>query len=465
MFWSHKKKQKIHLVGIGGSGMSGIAEVLLASGFKVSGSDLNLSPTTERLEKLGAKVCQGHDAGNIADATCVVLSSAVKQDNPEWLEANKKSIPVIQRAEMLAELMRLKKGVAVAGSHGKTTTTSILGQILKSLDPTVVVGGKLQHWNASSIVGSGEVFVIEADESDRSFLKFSPVHSIVTNIDLEHMETYESLEDIEDTFVKFLNRTAFFGQNWINSDCESLLKIRSKLKKPTKTYGFSENSDLRILNLEFKHRQSYFELKFNGKDLGQFESSLLGRHNILNLTAAIGTAISLGLTTAEIKMACKKLLLAERRLQIHMENEELAVIEDYGHHPTEIEATLSALDLMFPERKKIIYFQPHRYSRTKALWNDFAPSFKKACDKLYLLPIYAAHESEIEGVSSEKLAETFRDLSVETLSEVPDALTIKDKLPKEPSIVLILGASPLTQLAKNLAQVCDPNKSAKRQSL
>jgi len=456
MFWQKDQKPKVHLIGIGGSGMSGIAEVLLASGFEVSGSDLNLSATTSRLKELGAQIFKGHDEQNLGAATVVVISSAVKKDNPEWLEAIKQGVPVIARAEMLAELMRLKRGVAVAGSHGKTTTTSILGQILRPLDPTVVVGGRLQHWGASSIVGSGELFVIEADESDRSFLKFSPVYTIVTNIDLEHLETYKNLEDIEETFVQFLNRTAFFGMNWIGADCISLKRIRSRLKKPTKTFGFEDDADLKIENLKFKGRKSFFELNFEGKHLGYFETPLLGRHNILNATSAIGMALTLGLSADEIRETCRDLKGADRRLQVHSENADLAIVEDYGHHPTEIKATLEALALMYPEREKVVCFQPHRYTRTKALWNDFAESFKEGCDHLYLFPIYSAHEPIIKGITSEMLATTFGQFSIEVFSHVPCSEDLYEKIQSrsaKPRVVLILGAGPLTQLAKDLVSL------------
>jgi len=433
--------------------MSGIAEVLLALGFKVSGSDVRLSPTTARLEKLGARVFEGHDPKNLNDSSCVVVSSAISQENPEWSQALSKGIPVIARAEMLAELMRLKMGVAVAGSHGKTTTTSILGQILRPLDPTVVVGGRIQNWDASSRVGKGEAFVIEADESDRSFLKFSPVYTIVTNIDLEHLETYSGIEDIQETFTRFLNRTAFFGVNWISSDCPRLKEIRPHVSKPLRTYGFDEDSDLRISNLEFKKRKSHFELSFKDGSLGKFEMALVGKHNVMNAAGAIGMALTLGMKPGAIREELKRFIPADRRLQIHFEDEKMAVVEDYGHHPTEIKATLEALNLLYPQREKVIYFQPHRYSRTKALWNYFAESFKDNCDHLYMLPIYAAHEKAIKGVSSIELAKTFKGISVVVLDKTPEVSEIFRHLEKGKSssrVILILGAGPLTQLAIKL---------------
>jgi UDP-N-acetylmuramate--alanine ligase len=371
--------------GIGGSGMSGIAEVLLAHGFAVSGSDTAITPTTARLEKLGAKIFKGHQAENVAGATCVVISSAIAKENPELLEARNLGLPLIARAEMLAELMRLKMGIAIAGSHGKTTTTSMVGQFIRSLDPTVVVGGRLQHWNASSVVGRGSAFVIEADESDRSFLKFSPVYSVVTNVDREHMDTYHDIEDLKHTFVDFLNRTAFFGMNWVSADCSVLQSLRPQIVKPTKTYGFHESADLRVASYRFTDRRSFFELQFNGRSLGEFQIPVMGMHNIQNASAAIGIGLSLNVPVDELKERARSFVPADRRLQVHFENSQIAIVEDYGHHPTEIRAALEALKLMYPDRRRSVIFQPHRYTRTKLLWSDFAGSFLDLCDEVHLL--------------------------------------------------------------------------------
>ena len=454
MFWNGLQKPSIHLIGIGGSGMSGIAEVLLSLGFPVSGSDMQSSPTTRKLEKLGAKIYQGHSAAQIGQATCVVVSSAVSPLNPEWLEAIQKKVPVIPRAEMLAELMRLKLGVAIAGSHGKTTTTSMVGQMLQTIDPTVVVGGRLQHWNASSIVGKGEVFVIEADESDRSFLKFSPVFTVVTNIDREHLDTYRDLKDIESTFLEFMNGIAFFGANWISADCPSLRAIRKEISKPVHTYGVAPDADLRITSKTFKGRTSEFELEWQGKKLGVFTLPVTGLHNIKNATAAVGIGLSLGLPMKDIMEGLSNFIPADRRLQIHLESRDLAVVEDYGHHPTEVEATLDALKLMFPERELVVFFQPHRYTRTQALWNEFPLSFEGRCDRLFLLPIYSAHEEPIRGITSEALSKEFKSLKVEALKAVPSAAEVLEILPvsDRSRVILILGAGPLTTLAQELAQ-------------
>ena len=456
MFWGRSKKMGVHLVGIGGSGMSGIAEVLLASDFRVTGSDLQMTAVTQRLIGLGAQIFFGHAATNVSDPAVVVISSAVRSENPEVQEAKRRQIPVIPRAEMLAELMRLKKGIAVAGSHGKTTTTSLLGQLIRSLDPTIVVGGRLQHWDASSVVGKGSAFVVEADESDRSFLKFSPVYSVVTNIDLEHLDNYRDLEDIKNTFLEFLNRTAFFGENWISFDCPNLRTIRSKITKPTKTFGFGEGADLRIIHSHFEKRQSFFSCVYEERTLGPFELSVVGNHNLMNAAAAIGLALRLGVGEATIAKRLKTFIPADRRLQIHGEGKssegEWAVVEDYAHHPTELTAALSGVKLLFPDHRVVAIFQPHRYSRTHALWTEFTECFSGRVDELYLLPVYAAHEKVIAGVTSENLLKEIKGVSKKVLLEkVPEfeALSLSRS---QPTVFGVLGAGPLTKFAQSLAE-------------
>lgn len=432
--------------------MSGIAEVLLASGFEVSGSDLHRSPVVQRLEQLGARIFEGHSSSNLLRASCVVVSTAVKKDNPEWLEALKRSIPVIPRAEMLAELMRLKKGVAVAGSHGKTTTTSMLGQIARSIDATVVVGGRLQHWNASSVVGRGSTFIIEADESDRSFLKFSPVYSLITNIDLEHLDNYSDLEDIKNVFVEFLNRTAFFGMNWISSDCPRLSEIRSRIRKPVKTFGFHLDSDIRILSWKTKGQKCIFELGSKDFELGEFEIPVAGKHNVQNATGAIAMALTLGVGVRAIRKRLKEFVPADRRLQFHFQSESAAVIEDYAHHPTEIRAAIEAVKEIYPDQKIRIIFQPHRYSRTKALWRDFIECLKSPSQELFLLPVYGAHEPKELGVHSEALAKEIgpKAIAFESVDALrAHILTLSDR----DCVWLVLGAAPLTTLATSIAEL------------
>lgn len=467
MFWDRQKKMKIHLVGIGGSGMSGIAEVLLASGFEVSGSDLSDSPTTRRLQQLGATLYQSHQEQNLNDAHCVVVSSAVSPSNPEWKRAKAQGIPVIPRAEMLAELMRLKKGVAVAGSHGKTSTTSMIGQVLQALRPSVIVGGRLQNWNASSILGKGSTFVVEADESDRSFLRYSPVYSVVTNVDLEHLDNYKNLEDIQETFLKFLNRTAFFGQNWISADCPNLQTIRHRIIKPTKTYGFSENADLKIISSQFKNGMSLFQLRYEDQDLGEFQLPAAGRHNVMNASAAIGVGLSLGLGVQMMKKRLKSFVAADRRLQVHYSDQKHVVIEDYAHHPTEVRAAFQAIQEMHPSYKKVVVFQPHRYSRTKALWNDFVNVLKGQVDRLVLLPIYAAHEEKMPGVSSVDLAKAIGEhaLFSEKIPENDaDFLSLLSFEETQPCVFVFLGAAPLTNQAERLSRLLGIGKKCSESS-
>jgi UDP-N-acetylmuramate--alanine ligase len=452
MFWTKERKPRIHMIGIGGSGMSGIAEVLLASGFQVSGSDLATSPILRRLESLGARIFIGHQAENLEGADCVVISSAISSSNDELVAARKSRTPVIPRAEMLAELMRLKRGIAVAGSHGKTTTTCILGQLLQSLKPTVVVGGRVQSWDSSSLIGRSSLFVVEADESDRSFLQFSPVFTIVTNIDAEHLDNYRDLEDVEDCFTRFLNQTAFFGEAWLNRDCGSSRRVAERVEKPIRWYGSSEDCDLQIRETLTESRGSRFRLFQRGEDLGEFYISLPGLHNIWNATAAIGVALRLGIGMTTIKRRLAKTQGAERRLEIHWEDESYAVVEDYAHHPTELRAALSSLKLMYPSKPLVVLFQPHRYTRTKALWADFVRVFPEHCDELHLLPIYGAHEPVIEGVSSENMVAEWnrpefvyrpklglaKDFSDEIRSRFPSA------------VVAVLGAGPLRNFAQAL---------------
>lgn len=440
--------------------MSGIAELLLALDFPVTGSDLYRSRITDRLESLGAKICIGHKKENLEKPACVVVSTAVQRDNPEWQEAVARAIPVIPRAEMLAELMRLKKGIAVAGSHGKTTTTSLTGQLLKPLDPTVVVGGRLQHWDASSIAGKGPYFIIEADESDRSFLHYSPVYSIVTNIDREHLDTYRDLDDIKECFLRFLNRTAFFGRNMICADCEELMSLRPKIAKPVSTYGFSEKADYRIRNYSYSSPFSYFELvKPDGESLS-FKLPVAGQHNVKNAAAAIGLGLELGLSPRGLKQRLQHFVMADRRLQRHFENEKLAVIEDYAHHPVEIEACLSAIREMYPDRRLGVVFQPHRYSRTQFLWDDFVRALSQNSDDLWLLPIYGAHENPLEGVSSDELFKHLNQVRrshqvfhpVQALPGEPGQLQeLLLNGNQEAQVVVFLGAAPLTKFAQALS--------------
>jgi UDP-N-acetylmuramate--alanine ligase len=398
--------QRIHLAGIGGSGMSGIAEVLLSSGYAVSGSDLKLSPVTERLRNLGATIHEGHQAENVQGAHVVVISSAVRPDNVEVTEAHRLKIPVIPRAEMLAELMRLKYGIAVAGAHGKTTTTSMTAAVLAAadLDPTFVVGGRVNHIGSNARVGQGEYMVVEADESDRSFLLLAPVIAVVTTIDREHLDQYHSLEEIQDTFVQFVNRVPFYGSVILCLEEPNVQAILPRVKRPVITYGTSSQADLVISDVNLNGLASEFRLKYHGDDLGVFRlSSPPGIHNVRNAAAAAAVALALNVPADLIRAGLAKFAGVGRRFEIKGVHGGVTLIDDYGHHPAEIRATLEAARGC-DYKRLLVFFQPHRYTRSQALWEDFRRSFNHA-DILLVTEIYPAGESPIEGVTGERLAE------------------------------------------------------------
>jgi len=398
--------QRIHLIGIGGSGMSGIAEVLLALGYAVSGSDLKNSPVTERLRNLGAKIYEGHEPQHVRGAQVVVMSSAVRPDNAEIAEARKLKIPVIPRAEMLAELMRLKYGIAVAGAHGKTTTTSLIASVLAAagFDPTFVVGGRVNAAGTNARVGQGDYMVVEADESDRSFLLLAPVVAVVTTIDREHLDQYHSLEEIQSVFLEFVNRVPFYGAVVLSLDEPNVQAILPGVKRPVITYGVSAQADLVISEIELAGLESSFRLTFHGDDLGKFRlPSPPGIHNVRNAAAAAAVALNLGIPADLIREGLAKFAGVGRRFEVKGVFAGVTLIDDYGHHPAEIRATLEAARGCNYKRL-LVLFQPHRYSRTKHLWDDFCRAFNLA-DVLVVSEIYAAGELPIEGVSGQKLAE------------------------------------------------------------
>ena len=410
MMVSFRNFQRIHLVGIGGIGMSGIAEVLLTLGYSVSGSDTKPSTITERLQDLGATVFEGHRASNADGAHVVVTSSAVKSDNPEVIEAHKKKIPVIPRAEMLAELMRLKYGIAVAGAHGKTTTTSMVAAILNAahLDPTFVIGGRVNQAGTTARLGKGEYFVVEADESDRSFLMLAPVVSVVTTIDREHLDQYSSLEDIQGAFVQFVNRVPFYGSAILCIDEPNVQAIISQVKRPIITYGTSSQADLLISDINLEGLSSEFRITYKSEDLGMFK--LLhppGIHNVRNAAAAAAVALYLNVPADLIREGLATFTGVGRRFDIKGIVNGITVIDDYGHHPVEIRATLEAARVCKFNRL-LVLFQPHRYSRTQHLWEEFTRAFNEA-DVLVLTDIYAASEAPIPGITSEALATSIRD--------------------------------------------------------
>ena len=398
--------QRIHLVGIGGSGMSGIAKVLLALGYAVSGSDVKPSAVTERLRNAGCKIFDGHEAEHARGAQVLVVSSAIRPDNPEIVEARKLKIPVIPRAEMLAELMRLKYGIAVAGAHGKTTTTSLVASVLAAagLDPTFVVGGRVNAAGTNARVGQGDYMVVEADESDRSFLLLAPVVAVVTTIDREHLDQYNSLEEIQSVFLEFVNRVPFYGAVILCLDEPNVQAILPGVKRPVLTYGMSSQADLVISDVELAGLASHFRLTYHGEDLGLFRlPSPPGIHNVRNAAAAAAVALHLNIPADLIRQGLEKFAGVGRRFEIKGIFGGVTLIDDYGHHPAEIRATLEAARGC-DYKRLLVLFQPHRYTRTKHLWDEFCRAFNLA-DLLFVSEIYPAGEPPMEGVTGQKLAE------------------------------------------------------------
>jgi UDP-N-acetylmuramate--alanine ligase len=403
------KPQRLHFTGIGGIGMSGIAEILLNLGYTISGSDVKLTPVTDRLQALGASVHEGHSAAHVAGAKALVVTSAVNEANPELVEARRLGIPVIPRGELLAELMRLKYGIAIAGSHGKTSTTSMTATILAcaGLDPTVVVGGRVSTLGGSNArMGKSDFLVVESDESDGSFLKLAPIIAVVTNIDREHLDHYHSIEEIRRSFTEFVNKVPFYGCAILCLDDENVQQVLPAVKRRTVTYGVSAQADLHITEIDLGHMVSKFRLKFRGEDLGLFDLQVPGMHNVLNATAAAAVAHELEVPNENIRAGLAEYRGVDRRFQHRGEAAGVTVIDDYGHHPTEVRATLAAARLCQFKRVHVV-FQPHRYTRTQHLMDDFARSFHQA-DTVHLLDIYAASEAPIEGVTSAALADRLR---------------------------------------------------------
>jgi UDP-N-acetylmuramate--alanine ligase len=434
--------------------MSGIAELLLNLGYKVSGSDLQTSEITERLKGLGGIIFAGHGADQISGADVVVTSSAVGRDNPEVLAAERISIPVIPRAEMLAELMRLKYSVAIAGAHGKTTTTSMVASVLAQggLDPTVVIGGKLKGIGSNAVLGKGDFIVAEADESDGSFLKFSPAIAVVTNIDREHLDYYQDLETIKAVFLDFIDRIPFYGLAILCLDNESIQDLIPKIKKRYTTYGMSSQADFQIRDVEYEKRHSSFSVYRQGQKLGRFTLNLPGIHNVYNATASIAVGIELDVPMDAIASALQTLEGVQRRLEIKGEVDGITVVDDYGHHPTEIKTTLQAIEECWPDNRKIIVFQPHRYTRTQALFDDFTRSFYQS-DVLLVLPIYAAGEQDIAGVTGLKLCEGIKahgHKEVFYSEGQKDAIAYLRENLKPGDVLLTLGAGDVWQVGTKI---------------
>jgi len=450
------RPQHLHFTGIGGIGMSGIAEVLLNLGYEISGSDLKLGSNTERLARLGAKIYEGHAAANVQGAKALVISSAVGEDNPEVREARRLGIPVIPRGEMLAELMRLKYGIAVAGSHGKTSTTTMVAAILNQagLDPTVVVGGRVGMMGGSNArVGKSDFLVVESDESDGSFLKLAPIIAVVTNIDREHLDHYGDLDRILQAFTDFVNKAPFYGAAVLCLDDENVQRILPLVTRRTVTYGASTQADLVAYGVSADAGGSTFSLRLRGESLGRFRLPAPGFHNVLNASAAAAVGLELGIAPDVIREALERYGGVERRFQVRGEAAGVTVIDDYGHHPTEIRATLAAARLCRYERVHVL-FQPHRYTRTSLLMDEFARSFHQA-DTVHVLDIYAASEAPVEGVNAQVLADRIRasghrgvtyagtiERGVESVAEAASA----------GDAIITLGAGSVTQAGEMILQ-------------
>ena len=449
-----RRSPRVHFVGIGGIGMSGIAEVLCSLGHQVSGSDLKASDITERLQSLGVTVTTGHSVEHLGDADVVVISSAVAADNPEVLAARQRRIPVIARAEMLGELMRMKSGIAVAGSHGKTTTTSLVAQLLAEakLDPTVIVGGKLPALGSSARLGQGEFLVAEADESDGSFLQLSPTIAVVTNIDAEHLDHYGSMVALERTFVAFLSKLPFYGLAVLCSDDPVVKKLLPTIEKRTVTYGLLTGSEISATDLEFSGLRSKFTLVVRGKTLGPVELNLPGRHNVQNALGAFAVAEFLGIDFATVRKTLSEFVGPRRRFTVRGEESGVMVVEDYGHHPAEIRATLAAARAGFADRRIVVAFQPHRYSRTRDLFDEFVAAFSDA-ERVFVTDIYSAGEPALPGICSASLVKKMSDRPKPEVSYVADRKELAARLGDElrpGDLFIALGAGDIGQMCDEL---------------
>lgn len=455
----------IHFVGIGGIGMSGIAELLRNLGYEVTGSDLNESQTTKRLQTLGIKIYIGHDKKNVDDAHVLVISSAVKDDNPEVVEARKKSIPVIPRAEMLAELARLKYSVLVAGAHGKTTTTSLISTLLTegNFDPTVVIGGRLKATGKNAVLGKGEFLVAEADESDGSFLKLSPTIGVVTNIDREHMDFFKNMDSLKKAFLEFINKVPFYGASIVCIENQHIKEILPLIHRKYMTYGFSEEAELRAVNIKKGFMSVNFDVLHKNKYLGEFKMRLPGVHNVLNGLAAIGCGITLQMDVDIIRNALENFSGIQRRLEFKGEQNGIMIYDDYGHHPAEIKATLRAIkEGIFenlPSNKKsgslFVLFQPHRYSRTKDLLDEFSESFDDA-DMLFVLDIYPAGEKPVEGINSQRLVEKIKNKGKNKVLYLQNRQKAAEQISlelKEGDVLLTLGAGDVWKIGEEILYI------------
>jgi len=447
------KTRRVHFIGIGGIGMSGIAELLANLGYAVSGSDEKTSAVTARLGTLGIRVAQGHDAANVGEADVVVVSSAVRPSNPEVVEAARRQIPVIPRAEMLAELMRLRFSIAVAGSHGKTTTTSMIALVLEraGLDPTAVIGGRLSAFGSNARLGRGELMVAEADESDRSFLKLFPTIAVMTNIDHEHLENYGGFDDLQQAFVDFANKVPFYGTVVACADDPNLTAVLPRITRRVRTYALDAKADISATRVEL----GPFSAKADVTGFGALTLNVPGRHNLQNALAAVVVGLELGLPFERIVSGLAEFRGAERRFEVKGEPNGILVVDDYGHHPTEIAAVVAAAKTL--KRRIVIAFQPHRYTRTAALKHAFGPSLAGA-DHIVLTDIYSAGEDPMPGVTIEAMAEDVRrstDVPVDVVKKVDDVAAALARVARRGDVVLTLGAGSIGSVAAKLVTLLE----------
>jgi UDP-N-acetylmuramate--alanine ligase len=447
------KTKRIHFIGIGGSGMSGIAEVLINQGYEVSGSDMAATSVTNHLEQLGAKIFFNHASENIEGSQVVVVSSAIDPSNPEVTTAKESMIPVIPRAEMLAELMRMKYGIAIAGTHGKTTTTSLVSTVLAGgkLDPTVIIGGRLKNTGSHAKLGQSKFLVAEADESDGSFMQLSPSIAVVTTLDEEHMEFYQTLENMKETFLKFINKIPFYGSAVLCLDDPNIQSLIPKVEKRYITYGLSSQADYTARNISIEGLKTYFNVFHHGKDLGRIRSGALGQHNVLNTLAAVAVGMELDLDFEIIANSLLQFEGVQRRFEIVKQSDELTLIDDYGHHPVEIKASLKTVKEIWPARRLIVIFQPHRYSRTKSLMKDFWSAFNDA-DHLFVMDIFSAGESPLDKVHASTIVEGVRECGHKNAIYIKSQNDLNKQLhslAKHGDVLMTLGAGDVWRLGRD----------------
>lgn len=453
------RTRHIHMVGIGGIGMSGMAEILLLRGYKVSGSDKSTSETTDRLKELGAAIYKDHTASNIEGADVVVYTSAVKaEENEETMEALKRQVPVIKRSEMLAELMRMKYGIGIAGTHGKTTTTTMTGHVVQdgSFDPTIIVGGRVHSFDkTNAVVGKGDIIIVEADEYDRTFLKLSPSMAVITNIEAEHLDIYEDLDDVKNAFVEFANKVPFYGAVVVCLDDPEVRSILPRIKKRIISYGYNPQARIRAVNINQTSFYNTFTVLANNEPLGEIYLKAPGDHNIKNALAAIATGLELGISFEDIKSGLERFQGVFRRFQEKMHNDELIVIDDYAHHPTEVQATIQAARKGWPQRRIVAVFQPHLYSRTQQMYKEFGLSFFDA-EVLVVTDIYPSREKPIEGVTGALISETAKNFGhkdvhyVEDKSNLPDTLK---EITQPGDIIITMGAGDVYRYGEKFVEL------------